>query len=92
MYNYAMNCRSEGAAAILSCFSLLENLIILSIFLNRLLNFQREIVSLNTVLNKASCGIENFEFIVSERVQVNPDNLRAMSALTFSLFYLLYFY
>ena len=34
----------------------------------------------------ASCGIENFEFIVSERVQVNPDNSRAMSALTFSLF------
>ena len=31
----------------------------------------------------ASCGIENFEFIVSERVQVNPDNSRAMSALTF---------
>ena len=34
----------------------------------------------------AECGIENFEFIVSERVQVNPDNSRAMSALTFSLF------
>ena len=32
------------------------------------------------------CGIENFEFIVSERVQVNPDNSRAMSALTFFLF------
>ena len=32
------------------------------------------------------CGIENFEFIVSERVQVNPDNSRAMSALTFLLF------
>ena len=27
----------------------------------------------------------NFEFIVSERVQVNPDNSRAMSALTFLL-------
>ena len=34
----------------------------------------------------ASCGIENFEFIVSERVQVNPDNSRAMIALTFLLF------
>ena len=34
----------------------------------------------------ASCGIENFEFIVRERVQLNPDNLRAMSVLTFSLF------
>ena len=35
----------------------------------------------------AGCGlIENFEFIVSELVQVNPDNSRAMSALTFLLF------
>ena len=34
----------------------------------------------------AECGIENFEFIVSERVQVNPDNPRAMSALIFLLF------
>ena len=31
-------------------------------------------------------AIEKFEFIVSERVQVNPDNSRAMSALTFLLF------
>ena len=30
--------------------------------------------------------MKNFEFIVSERVQVNPDNSRAMSALTFLLF------
>ena len=30
--------------------------------------------------------IENFEFIVSERVQVNPDYSRAMSAFTFLLF------
>ena len=28
----------------------------------------------------------NFEFIISERVEVNPDNSRAMSALTFLLF------
>ena len=35
---------------------------------------------------KAECGIEIFEFIVSERVQVHPDNLRAMSPLTFLLF------
>ena len=34
----------------------------------------------------ASCGIENFEFIISELVQVNPGNSRAMSALTFLLF------
>ena len=30
--------------------------------------------------------LKNFEFIVSERVQVNPDNSRAMSVLTFLLF------
>ena len=30
--------------------------------------------------------LKNFEFIVSERVQVNLDNSRAMSALTFLLF------
>ena len=34
----------------------------------------------------ASCGIENFEFIVSERMQANPDNSRAMSTLRFLLF------
>ena len=31
-------------------------------------------------------GIENFEFIVSEQVQINPDNSRAMCALTFLSF------
>ena len=34
----------------------------------------------------AECGIENFEFIVSARVQVNPVNSRAKRALTFLLF------
>ena len=33
----------------------------------------------------SSAVLKNFEFIVSERVQVNPDNSRAMSALTFLL-------
>ena len=33
-----------------------------------------------------SVVLKNFEFIVSERVQVNPDNSGAMSALTFLLF------
>ena len=33
-----------------------------------------------------SAVLKNFEFIVSEQVQVNPDNSRAMSALTFLLF------
>ena len=30
--------------------------------------------------------LKDFEFIISERVQVNPDNSRAMSVLTFLLF------
>ena len=34
----------------------------------------------------AECGFENFEFIVSDREQVNSDNSRATSALTFLLF------
>ena len=33
--------------------------------------------------------IVNFEFIISERVQVNPHNSRAISALTFLLFKLI---
>ena len=31
-------------------------------------------------------NFNDFSFIVSERVQVNPDNSRAMGALTFLLF------
>ena len=49
-------------------------------------NNEREI---STPHEAAECGIENFEFIVSERVQVNPDNSRAMSALTFLSFKLI---
>ena len=45
--------------------------------------YLHEFININSA---ASCGIENFEFIVSERVQVNPDNSRAMSALTILLF------
>ena len=33
-----------------------------------------------------SVVLKNFEFIVSEQVQLNLDNSRAMSALTFLLF------
>ena len=33
-----------------------------------------------------SAVLKNCEFIVSARVQVNPDNSRAVSALTFLLF------
>ena len=33
-----------------------------------------------------SAVLKNFGFIVSELVQINPDNSRAMSALTFLLF------
>ena len=39
-----------------------------------------------TARDGAQCGIEISPCIVSERVQVKPDNSRAMSALTFLLF------
>ena len=56
---------------------------IIRIYLHEFTNNERE----NSIPHEAAeCGIENFEFIVSERVQVNPDNSRAMSALTFLLF------
>ena len=55
---------------------------IIRIYLHEFTNNERE----NSIPHEAAeCGIENFEFIVSERVQVNPDNSRAMSALTFLL-------
>ena len=56
---------------------------IIRIYLHEFTNNERE----NSIPHEAAeRGIENFEFIVSERVQVNPDNSRAMSALTFLLF------
>ena len=56
---------------------------IIRIYLHEFTNNERE----NSIPHEAAeCGIEIFEFIVSERVQVNPDNSRAMSALTFLLF------
>ena len=52
---------------------------IIGIYLHEFINNEREI----SILQEApECGIENFEFIVSE----NPDNSRAISALTFLLF------
>ena len=56
---------------------------IIGIYLHEFTNNEREI---SIPHEGAECGIENFEFIVSERAQVNPDNSRAMSALTFLLF------
>ena len=55
----------------------------MEIYLHKFTNNEQNIPILH---NAASCGIENFEFIVSELMQVNPDNSRAMSALTFLLF------
>ena len=56
---------------------------IIGIYLHKFTNNEREI----SILHEASeCGIENFEFIVSEWVQLNPDNSWAMSVLTFLLF------
>ena len=56
---------------------------IIGIYLHEFTNNEREI---SIPHEAAECGIENFEFIVSERVQVNSDNSRATSALTFLLF------
>ena len=48
---------------------------IIRIYLHEFTNNERE----NSIPHSAaSCGIENFEFIVSERVQVNPDNSRVV--------------
>ena len=56
---------------------------IIGIYLHEFTNNEREI---SIPHEAASCGIENFELIVSERVLVNPDSSRAMGALTFLLF------
>ena len=56
---------------------------IIGIYLREFTNNEWEI----SIPHEATeCCIENFEFIVTERVQVNPDNSRAMSVLTFLLF------
>ena len=52
--------------------------------MHEFINNEREISILDEVVE---CGIENLvEFIVSERVQINPDNSLAMRAVTFLLF------
>ena len=56
---------------------------IIGIYLHEFTNNEREISIPHDVVE---CDIENFEFIVGERVRVNPDNSRAMNALTFLLF------
>ena len=55
---------------------------IIGIYLHEFTNNEREI---SIPYEADEWDIENFEFIVSERVQVNPDNSQAMSALTFLL-------
>ena len=51
--------------------------------MNEFTNNEREISILHEA---ASCIIENFEYIVSELVEVNPDNSQATSVVTFLLF------
>ena len=51
--------------------------------LSEFTNNEREI---SIPYEAAECGIENSEFIVSERVQLNPGNSQAMSVSTFLLF------
>ena len=53
------------------------------IYLHEFTNNEQEI---SIPHEAAECGIENFEFIVSEWVLLNPKNSRAMSVLTFLLF------
>ena len=54
---------------------------IIGIYLHEFTNNEWEI----SIPHEAAV-LKNFEFIVCERVQVNPDNSRAMSVLTFLLF------
>ena len=56
---------------------------IIGLYLHEFTNNELEISIPHEVFE---CCTENFEFIVSELVQVNSDNSRAMSALTFLLF------
>ena len=56
---------------------------IIGIYLHKFTNNEQEI---SIPHSAALCGIENFKFIVTERVQVNHDNSSAMSTLTFLLF------
>ena len=56
---------------------------IIGIYLQEITNNEREISIPREV---TECGIDNFEFSVSELVQVNPDYSRATSALIFLLF------
>ena len=78
LYNNQINARAligQSAMVYLQVNALSERII--RIYLHEFTNNERE----NSIPHEAAeCGIENFEFIVSERVQVNPDNSRAMSA------------
>ena len=56
---------------------------IIGIYLHEFTNNEREI---SMPQEAAECGFENFKFMVREQVQVNLNNLWAMSALTFLLF------
>ena len=72
--SYGFNYRLTHSASELSWFTCMHEFI----------NNEREISILDEVVE---CGIENLvEFIVSERVQINPDNSLAMRAVTFLLF------
>ena len=53
---------------------------IIGIYLQEFTNNELEI---SLPHEAAECGIENFEFNVVEKVPVNPDNSRAISALHF---------
>ena len=66
------------------CFSFTFNVVLIDVknqcYIYRLTH------SLLVNYRRPRAVLKNFEFIVTELVQVNPDNSRAMSALTFLLF------
>ena len=71
-YTWEFNCRLPHSASELSGFTCTSSLTMNEKFQYR--------------TRPPRAILKNFEFNVSERVQVNPDNSRAMSALTFLLF------
>ena len=67
--NFFLSNRPQVSMVYLQVNALSERII--RIYLHEFTNNERE----NSIPHEAAeCGIENFEFIVSELVQVNPDN------------------
>ena len=76
-----LNNRPQVAMGYLQVNALSERII--GIYLHEFTNNEQEITTRH---GATSYGMENFEFIVSELVKVNPDNSRAIERVTFLLF------